>query len=980
MHDDHSARAPAAAPHAAPDEATPLAPPTAQQLLRLADASPHLVWIAGPEGAIRFVNQAAVDYFRVPASTMLGDQWLRLLHPDDVVPTRERWLAALASGGPFATEYRILRGSDQSYRVHLASASRAPIEDGEAVWYGTCTDIHDSVLARDELARLANRLSSTLESLTDAFLVLDGEARITYANRQAETLFGRARAALQAQPAAEVFAAAGCDALLAPALAALAQRHPTEREADAGGQWFNMRAFPSDEGVAIYLRDVSAARASEQRLHLKREALMACASPIAIIGAREHGYPVSFVNPAAERVLGHSAAEIMGQSLSLLWDSEPEQPGVAELRAACEQERQGRAVVQLRRADGELLWFDATVSPVPGPRGDAEHFVVAMYDITGARRYEAELAYQTSYDALTGLANRSLLLDRARQLVARAAAGHDAVWVVYLDVDRFKAVNDAFGHGTGDEVLRALASRIAALLGPADTAARVAADEFALLIASCAGETAITALAQRIREAIAEPLTIAGQEHVLSCSTGIAAWSSDCFDAETLLRHANLAMLRAKQTGRGFQFYVDAMNEHAAGRLQLEGQLRHALERNELTVHYQPQVDLASGRVVGMEALLRWKHPLYGMVPPGGFIPLAEETGLIHPIGAWVLRTACLQNKVWQDAGLPPLRIAVNLSGKQFYQPDLIPTVEAVLRDTGLDARWLELELTEGLVAKDVEHAVSILSALKRLGVKLSIDDFGTGYSSLSYLKSFPIDLLKVDQSFVRNIATDPADAAIARTIIALGHNLGLHVIAEGVETEEQLTALRAHGCDQVQGYYFSRPVPAAELERLLRDGNGMLAGAAGAPEQTLLIVERDGQTTDALRQTLDSLGYRILVAHAAQEAYSLLARHQVQVILCGQHLAGATGTAFLMAVRDLYPDTMRLMLADGETGAEAIIEAINGGAVFRFHTRPWNDDALRTSIGEAFRYHWSGRNAAECGQCIATRIGAAAQHRITAV
>ncbi|MGH8807891.1 MAG: putative bifunctional diguanylate cyclase/phosphodiesterase, partial [Noviherbaspirillum sp.] len=326
------------------------------------------------------------------------------------------------------------------------------------------------------------------------------------------------------------------------------------------------------------------------------------------------------------------------------------------------------------------------------------------------------------------------------------------------------------------------------------------------------------ALLQRLMELIAQPIVIEGHTFVMGCSIGIAACPSDGADPESLIKHAGIAMYRAKEMGRNnFQLYTATMNERSMERLCIEGDLRNALEREEFALHYQPQVDLTTGRILGMEALLRWQHPARGMVPPARFIPMAEELGLIVPIGVWVLRTACRQSMEWQRAGYRPMRVAVNLSARQFYQHDLVASIKAILEETGLAPHLLELELTESMMMNDVEHAASILHDLKAVGVQLSIDDFGTGYSSLAYLKRFPIDLLKIDQSFVRDITVDPDDAAIVLSIISLAHSLRLRVIAEGVENADQLAYLQRHGCDYMQGYYFSRPLPARECEWLLR-------------------------------------------------------------------------------------------------------------------------------------------------------------------
>jgi diguanylate cyclase (GGDEF)-like protein len=442
----------------------------------------------------------------------------------------------------------------------------------------------------------------------------------------------------------------------------------------------------------------------------------------------------------------------------------------------------------------------------------------ARHDAQAALRLrERALEYQAHYDALTGLPNRVLLNERLGHAIADLSS---PVWLVYLDLDRFKVVNDSLGHRAGDTLLKHVAERLRAAVKPSDTVARLGGDEYVLILSD-------PGILQGILDAVAQPVVIEGHEFFPSCSMGVAAWPADGKDEATLMRHADIAMYRAKELGRNnYQFYSRAMNAKTLERLHLEGELRHALERKEFVLHYQPQVDLRSGRIVGMEALIRWNHPELGMVPPDHFIGLAEETGLIVAIGAWVLRTACAQNKAWQCAGHTGLRVAVNLSARQFGAQDLASSISAVLAETGLAADCLDIELTESSLIADVDAAVASMCELKAIGVQLSIDDFGTGYSSLSYLKRFPIDVLKIDKSFVRDVMSDPDDAAIVASIISLAHNLKLHVIAEGVETAEQLAYLRMHGCDDMQGYLFSKPVPPAAFEQMLATAKNLGSAA----------------------------------------------------------------------------------------------------------------------------------------------------------
>jgi len=437
------------------------------------------------------------------------------------------------------------------------------------------------------------------------------------------------------------------------------------------------------------------------------------------------------------------------------------------------------------------------------------------------KRFQEQLEHQANYDMLTGLPNRSLLRDRLKQAVFAQRTAR-SVAVVFIDLDHFKFVNDSLGHDTGDELLKLVAERLNSAVRDGDTVSRLGGDEFILILNDQPGPERIFHAMQRIIDNLAEPIVIDGHELFVTCSAGISIYPQDGNDVETLLKNADTAMYRAKDHGRNnFQFYTAEMNERVNERLAVENSLRRAIERNEFLLHYQPRIDLASGMIVGMEALLRWQHPEWGLVAPDRFIPLAEEIGLIVPIGEWVLRTACAQNCAWQDAGLPPVTVSVNLSARQFKQEDLPKSVARILGETRLRAEYLEMELTESMVLHNAEAAIQTLKQLKALGVQLSIDDFGTGYSSLSYLTSLPIDGLKIDQSFVRSITQsgNGNGTVLARAIISLGHSLSLRVIAEGVENDEQLKFLEQYRCDEVQGFHFSKPLPPGQCVPLLANG-----------------------------------------------------------------------------------------------------------------------------------------------------------------
>jgi len=430
------------------------------------------------------------------------------------------------------------------------------------------------------------------------------------------------------------------------------------------------------------------------------------------------------------------------------------------------------------------------------------------------------LEEQVTHDLLTGLPNRLLFGDRLTQRLAQSRRSRKPLAIMFLDLDHFKLVNDTLGHNVGDNMLKQVAERLAVAVREADTVARMGGDEFIAILSDISQPQDAAAVAQRVLKTLSEPFVLNNQELFISASIGISVYPSDGADSETLVKNADAAMYRAKDQGRNrWLFYTEDLGAVASERVKLETGLHRALERGEFVLYYQPQVDLKTGGLIGAEALLRWRHPELGLLSPAQFIPLAEETGFILPIGEWVLRTACAQNKAWQDAGFPPMDIAVNVSAVQFQRDDMVDTVRQVLEETGLEPHYLSLELTESILMRNPEAAAGILRNLKTLGVQISIDDFGTGHSSLSYLKRFPTDIVKIDQSFVRDVASDPDDAAIAGAMVAMAHSMSLRVIAEGVETLGQLHFLRSLNCDQMQGFFVSRPLPSEEFVDVLRGG-----------------------------------------------------------------------------------------------------------------------------------------------------------------
>jgi diguanylate cyclase (GGDEF)-like protein len=444
--------------------------------------------------------------------------------------------------------------------------------------------------------------------------------------------------------------------------------------------------------------------------------------------------------------------------------------------------------------------------------------VLSLRILQQRRRMEDRVNHMAFHDDLTSLPNRLMLSQRLDQALGRHRRAGSQLAILFLDLDRFKVINDSLGHESGDVLLRQVADRLRAQSREGDTIARMGGDEFVVLIENYGNLAEISTRAQRLVEQLSTPYLLGSNDCHVTVSIGISVFPADGSDAPALLKAADVAMYRAKDTGRNnYLFYSAAMNVHTLERLELESDLRHALQRNEFLLHYQPKVEAATGLITGVEALLRWNHPRRGLISPMEFIPLAEETGLIVSIGEWVLATACARTKTWQDQGLSKLLVAVNLSARQFADPMLLPKLTDIIRRSGLDPSCLELEITESLVMTHAESAVAVLQKLKSIGVRIAIDDFGTGYSSLAYLKRFPIDTIKVDRSFIRDIPSDSGDKQITRAIIAMAHSLRLRVVAEGVETADQLKFLRRQRCDLVQGYFLHRPLPEAEVAAVLR-------------------------------------------------------------------------------------------------------------------------------------------------------------------
>ncbi|MGE5503470.1 MAG: putative bifunctional diguanylate cyclase/phosphodiesterase [Actinomycetota bacterium] len=569
--------------------------------------------------------------------------------------------------------------------------------------------------------------------------------------------------------------------------------------------------LPSGEVVDIY-DDVTARKRAESGLQMAQAVFQHTGEGIVVTDPQGR---IERVNPAFTAITGYDAVEAVGNTPAMLKsDHQPPEFYVA-MWAALKQNGAWQGEIWNRRKNGEAYLEWLTINAVLDEHGQVAHYVAVFDDISELHAKDQHIRHQAFHDALTGLPNRSLLIDRLDHAVAAAARGDRKVAVMFIDLDHFKVVNDSLGHDVGDELLKAFAQRIKDGMRKSDTLARLGGDEFVVLATDWANPADLATMAEKILEMLGRPFTIAGHEMRATASIGIALHPADGGDSRTLMKSADVAMYAVKESGRaGYRFFDAGMDRQAMERLTLESALRRAIDEEQFEVHYQPKISLCEQRMAGMEALVRWRHPEHGMISPVRFIPLAEETGLVVPLGEWVLRQCCRQAAAWRAAGFDPGHIAVNVSARQLVLPDFADRVAAIMADEGVPPEAIDLEITETAVMREPERAAEILADLRARGVRIVLDDFGVGYSSLGYLKRLPIAVLKMDRSFIHDVAEDPGSAALAKAIIDLAHALAIEVVAEGVETEAQLKFLSESRCCMVQGYIYARPMPAIEVEQ----------------------------------------------------------------------------------------------------------------------------------------------------------------------
>jgi diguanylate cyclase (GGDEF)-like protein/PAS domain S-box-containing protein len=762
-----------------------------------------------------------------PGASMKMQEFINRVHPDDRLRVSQSWTSAM-QGEAYDVEYRIM--ADNRVKWLRETAQMDFDKNGHAIRaIGAVRDITPRRRAEEERNRSQYMLRAIIDAVPVRLFWKDRESRYLGANQlfladagvgSVDDLIGHSDQDYFPEQAAR-YREVDEEVMRSGKSKLNVEEHA--RLADGREAWLYTSKTPlhGEDGEIIgvlgaYI-DISERKQAEEGLRLAAKVFESSGEAILITDANAN---IISVNETFTRLTGYSAEEVMGKNPRILSSGKHDEAFYLAMWADIQTHGLWQGEIWNKHKSGRVYPKWMSINAVKDERGNVTHYISIATDISQRKQAEQDIQFLAYYDVLTGLPNRSLLRDRMEQLLLAAHRDKESFALLFLDLDRFKYVNDSMGHAVGDKLLQTVALRLQVCVREGDTVSRLGGDEFIVLLrqTDAAGAALV---ADKLLKALAQPYDINGIQIATHSSIGIAIYPDHADNIDTLIKNADMAMYRAKEEGRGnFQYFAPEMNSRANQLFAMEKDIRLALERGEFMLYYQPQVRLVDGAVCGVEALIRWKHPEKGFISPAEFIPVAEETGQIVPIGEWVLKTACRQLAEWRNEfGLPNFPVAVNVSTRQLRQTNLAQYVENVLTEAGLHGEDLELELTEGIMMGDTQAALDFLERMRHLGVALSIDDFGTGFSSMSYLKRLPLDKLKVDQSFVRDIETDEDDAAIVRSIISLAHRLNLRVIAEGVETQGQLDFLRVRGCDEIQGYYFSRPLPVTDLIRFIQSG-----------------------------------------------------------------------------------------------------------------------------------------------------------------
>ena len=780
---------------------------------------PGAVFRYRPDGAIEFLSDAIEEICGYPAATLIGgpvSRWTDIIAPPDRRMHRRAVAAAIESRQAYGIEYRIL---DATGVERWVSENGQPQSGNGDVWIdGIVSDISERKHNEMRIEGLLAEQSAILDNVMFGVMFVR-HRRVVSVNRRCEELFGYENDSMTGGstalifPSDEGFAHAGADQYAVLGEGKYVTEERQYRHRDGTVFWCLVSGFAVDplrphEGSIWVFADITERKLAEEKLRLSATVLEHIADGVMVT---DTAGTIVAVNPGFTRITGYREDEVLGQPSSLSRQGRYDTPFYRGLWSELAATGFGRGDIWNERKDGGTYLESLTVSAVRDTAGAVTHFVAVFSDITKVRQSQDKLDHMAHHDPLTSLPNRLLFNDRLGHALQRAARERQQLAILFIDLDRFKNVNDTLGHQVGDELLKQVALALAGQLREGDTLARLGGDEFIVLLENVDGLKA-GHVAEKLVAMFEQPFIVADYELFVTGSVGISVYPNDALDPNLLIRNADVAMYQAKARGRnGYQFYAPSMSGEGVERLRLEAMLRRSIEKHEIFLNYQPQVEMESGRLIGVEALVRWHNPELGLVSPARFIPVAEDTGFINQLGKWVLEEACRQMVRWEAAGLVVPKMAVNLSVKQFERGSIVKMVGDILLETGLAPRRLQLEVTESVIM-NTGDALAFVNDLHGIGVGLAIDDFGTGYSSLAYLKQLPVQTLKIDRSFIQDIATDSNDEAITIAIIQLAKSLNLSVIAEGVETEEQAIFLQRHGCRHAQGFYFARPGRAEDL------------------------------------------------------------------------------------------------------------------------------------------------------------------------
>jgi diguanylate cyclase (GGDEF)-like protein/PAS domain S-box-containing protein len=953
----------------------------AQLRLHLAalNASANAIILTDRNAVIQWANKAFSDMTGYTLDEAIGKQPGELVKSG--VQTREFYEAlwqTILDGQVWRGEVINKRKDGTLYQQEM-TITPVRIENDEITHF---IAIKQDITARKQAERTIqeshDKLNALIEAIPDAIFFKDGESRWLITNEPAKQLFHlhdfdwQGKTEMELAAARPEFRAAHETCFIDDEQAWQSGKLTLfeEHVLDEAGRVheYEVRKVPlfgpnnERKGLVVIGRDISERKLAEAQLREAAAVMQSTHEGVVICDTTPH---ILAVNAAYTTITGYSAEEVIGKNPGILSSGHSDKSLHEAMWKGLLKDGHWQGEVWNRRKSGEIYPQLLTISTVYDDQHAPVRYVGVFTDISQLKENQAQLKFMALHDPLTKRPNRSLVEQKLKQEIDQAHRHGHRVGVLFIDLDHFKLVNDSFGHLVGDELLCEVTLRLGARLREGDTLGRLGGDEFVLLVSPLRDTQDAAVVARDFIAVLSEPFKLPGGHKIfIGGSIGISLFPQDGETVSELMKNADAAMYLAKENGRNqFSFYSKELNADARGKLAMENDLRHAVLRNELMLYYQPKVDLHSGQICGAEALARWRLADGSWISPTEFIPLSEKSGVILTIGNWVIEQACMQIRNWLDEGLANVRVAINISARQFRNGNLDQQVAQALKKYKIDAQHLELELTESMLMHEHEQIVATMQKLKQIGVKISLDDFGTGYSSFSYLSSFPIDTLKIDQSFVRNVVIERDATEIVSAIIGLAHRMGLRVVAEGVETEAQLDYLRENGCDEIQGYHFSTPLAPHDFADLLRSGKALPSAEAVCPVRTLLIVVSEPDTLKEIELALHGEEYRILTADNTRSGLELLALNQVQVILVKQHLPGPAmpgmdGPDFLRSAAEIHPHAMRMLLSDSQDDLAALSHAVNTGIAYKLLTRPIAEEHLRKHILEAFAYYEAASQA----------------------